>query len=41
MMRNQETKFVNLDCRNCGADRLEEVYQVRGVPTHSCLLMDT
>ncbi len=29
------------NCPNCGADGLEEIYQVLGVPTHSCLLMET
>jgi len=28
-------------CPNCGADGLEDIYQVLGVPTHSCLLMET
>ena len=26
-------------CPNCHAPRLEPIYEVRGVPTHSCLLM--
>ncbi len=29
------------NCPNCGAAGLEEVYGVLGVPTHSCLLMET
>lgn len=29
------------NCPNCGAHALEEVYEVSGVPTHSCLLMET
>ena len=29
------------NCPNCGADELEEIYRVLGVPTHSCLLMET
>ena len=32
---------MNANCPNCGAGELEEVYEVLGVPTHSCLLMDT
>jgi SAM-dependent methyltransferase len=30
---------VNRACPNCHAPRLEPIYEVRGVPTHSCLLM--
>jgi len=29
------------NCPNCGAAGLEAVYEVRGIPTHSCLLMET
>jgi SAM-dependent methyltransferase len=28
-------------CPSCHSDRLESLYEVRGVPTHSCLLMET
>ena len=28
-------------CPSCGAAGLEEIYQVRGVPVHSCLLMES
>jgi hypothetical protein len=32
---------VITNCPNCGAGELEEIYEVLGVPTHSCLLMET
>ena len=28
-------------CPNCGTPEMRPVYQVRGIPTHSCLLMET
>lgn len=30
-----------VDCPNCGAGGLEVVYRARGIPSHSCLLMET
>jgi len=32
---------VNTICPNCGFDGLERIYEVYGIPTHSCLLMET
>ncbi len=29
------------NCPNCGAGELEAIYEVSGIPTHSCLLMET
>ena len=32
---------MKTSCPNCGAQGLEKVYEVRGIPSHSCLLMES
>ncbi|MDH5307994.1 MAG: class I SAM-dependent methyltransferase [Myxococcales bacterium] len=32
---------MHVACPSCGSEALEAVYEVRGIPTHSCLLMQT
>jgi SAM-dependent methyltransferase len=32
---------LSATCPNCGAEGLESVYEVRNIPAHSCLLMET
>jgi len=32
---------LNTRCPNCGTEGLEQVYEISGIPTHSCLLMET
>ena len=32
---------MKTSCPNCGAEGLEKVYEVRGIPSHSCLLMES